>query len=535
MRSIAARQLLVKDTNFYNRVNYRSRELHELFYKSVKDNGIVNSFGYPIKLRKVSLLNGTLTGERTFLPCDFDVFIEATRNNKHLLKLVIRHAPEFKQECMVAEIEHVGELEVLGAKVPYGYNRVPVKFTNDESTKFLDFVPGSYFDEKQGLAGKIAESVKKISKATVSAHYDVINGTFIPSYSAMDLKPGFNFNDNMSELNLVCNGSTPFDAYYAPSQNQKHIFLDHWNVAWAIQEIDKGDLPCKAICVETDYWPSSICNGGYEEFEVIGLQNIGAHGYRWSVDGSNLKVKEGHTRSKAVIEANRNSKDIYGHVYATITRPCAGDFVIKRRVEIPSVEAKIEGPDNICSEERAIFSLQTETPVINPFWYFSDANGIHSEYSPYGADLPMPLNANNTSPYLFTSAYFGGKRTGSYRLHAQAYNYCMEKIDVTKDVNILPVDFCSKQNKLDGEQLQDLEVFPNPSADLWNVISLQQGKGQVSKYVLTDMSGRTIVVHDFERPQSFITVQVSGLQNGIYILDLLLTSGERKSVKLIKN
>ena len=35
--------------------------------------------------------------------------------------------------------------------------------------------------------------------------------------------------ENISESNLVCNNKTPFDSYYAPQDNEEHIYLTNEN------------------------------------------------------------------------------------------------------------------------------------------------------------------------------------------------------------------------------------------------------------------------------------------------------------------
>lgn len=62
LRSPAARQLLIEQLDGQN----STASFHSTFYNNLRNNGLAGSNGYPVNLRKVSLLNGTGSSRQTY-------------------------------------------------------------------------------------------------------------------------------------------------------------------------------------------------------------------------------------------------------------------------------------------------------------------------------------------------------------------------------------------------------------------------------------------------------------------------------------
>ena len=65
--------------------------------------------------------------------------------------------------------------------------------------------------------------------------------SFIPTKSALAYTGSTVLDEVIGYKNRVCSGDTPFDSYFAPEDNQEHIFLNSENVAWLTQEIEGNE------------------------------------------------------------------------------------------------------------------------------------------------------------------------------------------------------------------------------------------------------------------------------------------------------
>jgi choice-of-anchor B domain-containing protein len=90
--------------------------------------------------------------------------------------------------------------------------------------------------------------------------------------------------------------------------------------------------------------------------------------------------------------------------------------------------------------------------------------------------------------------------------------------DLDPDVNIteggLDYFFISNQNVvgMEGDELSDVQVFPNPTSDVLNVVSADQ----TGNYEIHDLNGRVVLQGRFE--QSVFSLDLSGLNSGCYLL-----------------
>lgn len=537
LKSPAARQLLVFSLpKIYGNDNYQSKIFHEKFYSDLQKMGIQNSNGYPSDIRKVGLINGTLNGTGLYEACRYSVFIENPNKYLKLLKSIIRLAPRAGETCKVFECvtpqTRSFRLFDKFLKIPTGVNKMEITVFNNGQNYWQDDYPGGTFSLPDSL---LDGSRVLLSKNNLNVYYLNMEFTFINTFSALDVKYN-NVNDhfsNYSNRRLSCEGLTPFDTYYAPNTTEEHTTLTAKNVAWLLQEIDKGRPGCEVVCAEKKDWPKTICNGSSDEFEITNLPTKTPYGVRWQVSGTPLSVVKGHTSQIAEIEANRSNNTIYADVTATVLTPCGSDYVLKGKVEVPSINMEIVGEENICEGHNNVFSIKTQSPVLKPYWYFADAQGTYTGSSPY-SNVSMPFNVNNDIPYDFTKAAFGGSRLGQYILKAEAENYCGEKMNAQKQVQIISERLCMSQ-KMAREETNQLNVYPNPSADSWLIQLMGTDADFIKTWTLFDAQGRVVTAGTNQSELlDYVRIDARQLRKGIYVIKLESNNGKAFIHKLIK-
>ncbi|MEE9407619.1 MAG: hypothetical protein V3V28_06040 [Polaribacter sp.] len=121
-----------------------------------------------------------------------------------------------------------------------------------------DIASGSYFNA-QGLLAKQSEEPDdglELLPFTIILHNlntNVLDPThsFIPTKSALAYSGNNVLDEVIGNKNRICTGETPFDSYFAPKQNEEHIFLTTENVAWLTKEI-QGNSQSSTIYVTED-------------------------------------------------------------------------------------------------------------------------------------------------------------------------------------------------------------------------------------------------------------------------------------------
>lgn len=534
LRSVAARQMLVMSTpKIYGKSNFRSGMLKKRFKTALSSNGLLHSNGYPQQTRNISLLNGTLNGTTNFKPAQLDVFMEANKAGLKVFKFVTRTAPAKGQKAKIFEFAQRDVMRITKkVKLPAGLNSWELTLTNDNPNLYMDNDQGSYYEEDTKLSSKVIESLKKQDVHDIKIYYDNLDFTFIPSFSALDIDRNIynNVNSNIQDKDLVCEGSTPFDAYFTPKKNQKHIYLDVDNVKWVLEEIKKGRPGCRNICPEIKTWNNTICNGSQSDFELTKLPKNVAYGIRWSADENLFSIVGSKTDAKTSVAAKRNGNQSKGFVRVTLTLHCAPNKVFEGEVSIPSTSAKINGEDFICQGKKETYEMKTETPAYNFHWYFGDAQGIYRSGSPY-SDLPAPDNskqAHNRKHFC----EFGGERSGIYTLYAEAFNQCQEKVSASKMISIIPRRFCNQQ-KTGVVDEGVLHLYPNPTNNAWNVQLSPASELNLLQISLYDQTGRLVLQ---KKPEAaFAEIPAKELAKGNYVLQLQLSNGQIHHKKLIKN
>jgi len=268
-RSPAARQMLIEQldalhqnapytTLWNNGLDGQNNDtpFRQQFNSNLTANGLTGSVGFPQNLRKVAVINGTTKGTKTNTEGQMFLELAAFKIIKYgqifgtSIRTKIKGATikdRFLAPYSLKSFE--GSLASPGGGL-VGISTVSgsATRTNTNHRGVMDVVPGGTFNT-QGI-------IKKEFNLKLEDNDDidliewrtyVPNHAFIPTVSALAFKnPDFDWSDAL-DRNLVCdpdNKEIYFDSYFAPEENEEHVFLTKEKVDWLLKEFnDEPQLP----------------------------------------------------------------------------------------------------------------------------------------------------------------------------------------------------------------------------------------------------------------------------------------------------
>lgn len=198
-----------------------------------KSDGYPYSYGYPMNLRKIALINGSQDAMEQY----------RMKEPKNLIELNLyglAHGEAFYAP------NTPGNYKIVFQGYDTHTNRANECVVSPQTPNMgsYDIAPGGIFNlqEKMGYD----DNGKKRDGFTVNYKYHC----FMPSISTLDIK--FNSDAqkslfyNIRGANIVCNKLTPFDAYYAPHFNEQHISFTPESFAWLYTEINNANRTTSA-------------------------------------------------------------------------------------------------------------------------------------------------------------------------------------------------------------------------------------------------------------------------------------------------
>jgi Putative serine esterase (DUF676) len=235
------------------------------FLDKLTNNGISGSNGFPMNLRKVSIINGTSTGAKTNSEDQMFLELAAFKKIKYGLILgiggtLLTHNPLWLLATPLSTDLKVATMEDRFLSYPNGINQTfagkitlktgwnnnfikvinsTVVRTNYNQRGTMDIVPGGKFNTAEIIKLQFEEQLNGEVDKQEWRQY-VPNHAFIPSVSALAFKnPNFDWSTAFMR-NLVCNPANreiPFDSYFVPATNEDHVKVTAENANWLIQEL----------------------------------------------------------------------------------------------------------------------------------------------------------------------------------------------------------------------------------------------------------------------------------------------------------
>ncbi len=278
----AAKQMLVKQFNKYSINNTCSLHIYSYpknNYFTIYYNNHLNNVGYPINLRKVAVANGSLNGSLNSNACDNAIELDASFNIRISKILTMPNAG-------TCEIFY-GMFSASQCDYFFGKRKKLWVFADGDNNCSMDVAPGGYFNTFK-IINDVAKGIKDVKKTTLSTE----NHCFMPITSVLDLEEDMNHCTNFSNIDLVAENKTPFDAYWgSPNANMEHVTFNYHLVDWLINEIEtyiegERSIPVCEIQSYTLHLPS-------------GKENTNVTWYC----SSNLKIVAGKNSNTVLIKA----------------------------------------------------------------------------------------------------------------------------------------------------------------------------------------------------------------------------------------
>jgi len=235
------------------------------FYNRLNNNGITNSKGFPMNLRKVAIVNGSLTGSKSYYnPYNNGNLDNFSGDGNQTIKIKGFEDDFFDMHLVTMESYAMPspnsrhKISYFKKKKAIGWRYTDTYITNINSRGSLDNVPGGWFKSLNDVVEEITgvhiysnligagpshdmwwNWGISVDKWTIPTLKNV--ASFIPTVSALAIKnPDFNWNNVVGDRNLKCTEETRFDNYYGEVNNTNHVSFTQGSKDWLFQELEAG-------------------------------------------------------------------------------------------------------------------------------------------------------------------------------------------------------------------------------------------------------------------------------------------------------
>lgn len=298
-------------------------------FRNVFQNKL-NQLGMPNNLRKIALNNGSIMGSKVGVSGQEILNTHIEPGIISQLAISYFTAGLFQFNGIYSNIYFAPHANTTG-KVFDGRVSVRTLFWNwnlyrerDYSSPGIlgsyDSAPGSYTDTQNILynESKISNDFVKLF---VRVNRDLLfkEHSFIPTKSALAYTGSNVLDEVIGTKNRFCTGETPFDSYFAPEDNEEHIFLTTENVDWLKKELDNNK---QQPTVYKNFDSSSIsgdlavCDNKTNTYTLDIPNSCSGFNVTWS-SSNNIDILYSTNNSVTVRPIN-GTNDITGHISAYI-------------------------------------------------------------------------------------------------------------------------------------------------------------------------------------------------------------------------
>lgn len=399
------------------------------YYDAQFANGLSNSKGYPQNLRKISIVNGSLSGSKNAvdgvgnLIGNYGGDSQQTINVRGFEHLCFFYCWKVHVASMETYTMPALSTSAVVARFKSGFNDKYIRASNNNLRGNMDTVSGGYFDAYNILVKEImGESVSWMDVWPLGFYFgfgESVNlelrtnkmiNSFIPTFSALGItNPDRNWGENL-QRNLVCTNETPFDSYYGASDNTQHTSFTEESVNWMMKELD-GNLQAPNFPIDVTQFTGSntICLNTTTTYGFVDACKLPSN-VTWSINSSNAQIVSS-TASSVVLKGISN-----GAVTLTAKFQNGQEFTKKIWVGIPNIYLDPD-PDNTnyvtfyakSTDANVTLDEQGLSPT-NVEWRRLDNNQIKSGYSyftifpNYKSSFDLEIKATNSCGTFTTYA-----------------------------------------------------------------------------------------------------------------------------------
>ncbi len=234
-----------------------SAPFFQTYYNNLKSNGISGSNGWPTKLKKIALVNGSGSGNKVWSENQefLSVVGRMTFLNIRVLGMYCSFLPTYGQSSRIFR----------------GWRSLSFEddfnVTNINPKGSMDNVPGGLFNTAKELQEGYNDGFAKV-KPKVKPLWNTLldNNSFIPTISALGFKnSNFDWSLPVNNRNLAQTGEIYFDDYFTPVNNESHVTLTPQNIAWLNTWLDK---------VKNDTLSASECHIPWNSLKLTGIASV---------------------------------------------------------------------------------------------------------------------------------------------------------------------------------------------------------------------------------------------------------------------
>lgn len=408
---------------------------YQQFYNNQFSNGLPNSNGFPLKLRKIALTNGSLSGK--IFGNDSELVLNMRGFKKIQIPIIFGSTWTFT--ILIAALEtyymptfNTGEKRISRFKA--GFDDRTTIAQNINSRGNMDTVPGGWYpaqlDIVRPLLGKspvdgVRGSFWQFPGDNLGywfandftnngSYWDLrefkFNHSFIPTFSSLAIKnPDRNWAESL-QRNLVCSGETPFDSYYGTSENTQHTSFTQESVNWLMKELDGNpQLPWFPIDAANFSGANTICLNSTSTYSFSDICKLPGTP-TWTVS-SNLQITSSNATG-LVVKGLSNGEGTITATFSngqTLTKKIWVGSPVVSSVDMTNSDGGLSFCVNIKGADRAKYTINTNTPDV-----------LQYKYRVYLGTSQIMINDNA----LKTGYIYGFNTVGTYRVEFSVRNTC---------------------------------------------------------------------------------------------------------------
>lgn len=304
LKSTAAKQQLIEQHTIDQTLNYLNggSPVYQQYYNNLRSNGLPNSEGYPQNLRKIALVNGSMTGKEVGIAGEEDFrihgFIDHVAGGT--VKVMEMNTKYMPGTSGTKEVARLWRLSKPTRTVTY---------TNNNLNGSMDIVPGGLFNAEDQIHGEATEQGINIwddiygfgngvnfgdiaigglgtllgfTGAHLESRTNKEVHSFIPTVSALGFaNSNFKWSHRIDPW-LLCNDDIPFDTFFAPKDNEPHTSFTETSVNWLLEELAGNEQSTPNYANPTMYGDPEVYVGQTVTYSIPRVAK--ATSYIWTLD-----------------------------------------------------------------------------------------------------------------------------------------------------------------------------------------------------------------------------------------------------------
>jgi len=499
--------------------NSKGNPYFQEHYDRQFNNGLTNSHGFPMNLRKLAIVNGSLSGEtfgngyekildvrliKTICLINWNIFgwhVSSCFTSK------LFEAESYTIPTSDNVVAHKHKL--MNSSVDYNASANSIRDN-------LDNIPGGSIDATGLLHSSITgepftgpRSFWQYPSASIGSFYlnhvgntaewdtrvNKPNQCFIPTYSSIGIKNPNQSWANPLNRNLVCSNETYFDSYFGESNNTPHVALNYRSVNWLLKEIGSNTTPpitqAPYFPIQADLisGPNSLCNLN-TTYSISDICKVPSE-VEWSVS-PNLQIISSTSYSITVSQISNGQ--------GTITATFQNGQKLTKTIWIGSPSFTLE------------YNYFDPQPIKSTICVVSD-----------NPDITLQQQGITNLTYKICNSSTINNISDSYCMMPK--NNCCIEFTATNSCGSTTVVYDCFLNKQSTNN-NYYNIYPNPSSDIVNIEIRDENNipdnGATISGELFDMMGLSIA--KVEIIDNKATFSVSALNKGIYVLKIYINN-----------